>query len=572
MPTLFEKRHSLAHVLAMAVLSEQPGAKLATGPATDTGFHYDIALTTPITDADLPRLTEKMRQIIDGNYTFDRRVISPEEARTMFGSNPYKADIVESLIATGTEMTIYQTGEFVDLCEGPHVGSTDQIDLQSFILTRLGGVYYQGDETKPMLTRITGLAFDTKADLEAYQTMIEEAKKRDHKLLGRELDLFVFSDLVGAGLPLWTPRGAMVRNLLDSYVWSLREAAGYERVCIPHITKRALYEKSGHWAKYGDDLFKIKTREDHEYAMKPMNCPHHAQIFAAGLRSYRDLPQRYAETTMVYRDEQSGELNGLSRVLSITQDDAHVFCRENQIPAEMSTVWDIITTFYERFGFVITPRFSRRDMATPEKYLGSADGWDKAEAAIKELIMTRSPDNWIDGEGEAAFYGPKVDFMAKDSIGRTWQVATIQIDFVQPTSFELTCVNEEGKREGVVMIHCAIMGSIERFISILLEHTGGNLPLWLAPEQVRIVPVSAEQIDAAVGLMKNLKATGVRAKVDMGTDSLGKKIRKAREDRIPAWIVVGKKEIESSVYTLETREGEKKEGQSVAALIQEILK
>jgi threonyl-tRNA synthetase len=331
---------------------------------------------------------------------------------------------------------------------------------------------------------VYGLAFSTKDELKAYQALMEEARKRDHKKIGKELNLFTFSELVGPGLPLWTPKGTILRETLNDYVMELRAKYGYQKVSIPHITKKDLYEKSGHWEKYKDDLFKIETREKHVYAMKPMNCPHHTQIFDSEMRSYRDMPQRYCETTAVYRDEQSGELSGLSRVLCITQDDAHVFCRVNQIDEEVENVWSIISNFYSTFGFTqMTPRLSRRDPQNPDKYLGGSTNWDLAENTLKEVINSHT-DKWIDGPGEAAFYGPKIDFMAKDAIGRNHQVATIQLDFVQPERFGLYCINEKGEKETVVMLHVAIMGSIERFLSVIIEHFAGAFPVWMSPVQV----------------------------------------------------------------------------------------
>ena len=344
-----------------------------------------------------------------------------------------------------------------------------------------------------------------------------------------------------------------MRDALNDYVWELRKAKGYQRVTIPHITKRALYETSGHWAKYGDDLFKIKTREGHEYALKPMNCPHHTQIFDSSMRSYRDMPQRYAETTMVYRDEQSGELSGLSRVLSITQDDAHVFCRENQIEDEMFAVWDIVDKFYKTFGFSnLQVRFSRHDPAHIEKYLGTKETWNKAENAIKKLIEKRGVE-WIDGTGEAAFYGPKLDFIAHDSIGRVLQVATIQLDFNMPERFKLFCTNEEGKKEQIVMIHCAIMGSIERFSATLIEHLAGNFPLWLSPVQVAVLPVTDDFLNFALEVTEKLKAVGIRAELDNSRDGLGKKVRNAKIEKLPYWIVIGAKEVEAKKIALEHR-------------------
>ncbi len=381
----------------------------------------------------------------------------------------------------------------------------------------------------------------------------KEASSPDHRRLGQELDLFVFSDLVGSGLPLWTPRGTLVRNLLDDYVWEMRQKHGYEKVEIPHITKKDLYETSGHWDKFKDDLFRITTREGHEFAMKPMNCPHHTQIYARRPWSYREMPQRYANSTMCYRDEQSGELNGLSRVRAFTQDDAHVFCRESQVREEFLKIWDIIEEFYGRFGFSLTIRLSFHDPKEPEKYLGDKQRWALAESTLRAMAEERDADT-REGIGEAAFYGPKLDFMAKDSLGREWQVATIQLDLNLPERFDLTCVNEKGEKERIVMIHAAIMGSIERFMSVLLEHLGGTLPLWLSPLHVHILPVSDKHADYARTILQALKNAGIRAEIAEG-DSLGKRIREAKTSKIPYLIVLGDEEVGAQTATLEGRAG-----------------
>ncbi len=371
--------------------------------------------------------------------------------------------------------------------------------------------------------------------------MREEAEKRDHKILGPQLDLFVFSDLVGSGLPLWTPRGTMIRNLLNNYVLELRSAHGYEQVEIPHITKKDLYEKSGHWEKYQDELFKILTREGHQFVMKPMNCPHHTQIYARRQWSYRQLPQRYANTTFCYRDEQSGELAGLSRVRAFTQDDAHVFCRMSQVKQELLAVWDIIHTFYTTFGFQLRVRLSLRDPEHPEKYLGDPKRWEETEQILRETAAVAGLETF-DGLGEAAFYGPKLDFMTHDALGREWQIATIQLDANMPERFDLTCINEEGQKERIVMIHAAIMGSIERFLSVAIEHFGGAFPTWLAPVQVAIIPVGEKFNDYATQIEKILREKNVRVQLFEATDPLGKRIRAAKEQKIPYMIVVGEKE------------------------------
>ena len=378
-------------------------------------------------------------------------------------------------------------------------------------------------------------------------------KERDHKKLGRELDLFTFSDLVGSGLPLWTPKGTIVRDLLDDFVWELRQKCGYEKVEIPHITKRELYEKSGHWDKFKDDLFRITTREGDEFAMKPMNCPHHTQIYARRPWSYRELPQRYANTTMCYRDEQSGELNGLSRTRAFTQDDAHCFCRESQVKEEFLKIWDIVDEFYSTFGFKPKKtRLSFHDPAHPKKYLGDTSRWKIAEDILRDIAKEKGADT-IDGVGEAAFYGPKLDFMADDAHGRLWQVATIQLDMNMPERFDLTCINERGEKERIVMIHAAIMGSIERFLSVLIEHLGGAFPLWLSPVQVKVLSVSEKHAGYASEVVAQLKAANIRAEIDDANESLGKKIRNAKTEKVPYLLVVGDKEVEARTISVESR-------------------
>ena len=574
---LEKKRHSLAHVLLMAVKEHFPHALPTIGPVIENGFYYDIDFkggTKPGTE-DLAKIEATMNEIVSKNLPFKHEEVSAVRAREMFEGNPYKTELIDELEKKGETITIYYTGdEFYDLCMGGHTDRTGEIAPGSFKLDKIAGAYWRGDEKNAMLTRIYGIAFGTKEELDTYLVQQEEAKKRDHRILGKQLKLFTFSDLVGPGLPLWTPRGTLIREALNDYVWSLRKEQGYQKVTIPHITKSALYEKSGHWAKYAEDLFKIETRDKHLFAMKPMNCPHHAQIYASDLRSYKELPLRFCETTMVYRDEQSGELSGLARVLSITQDDAHVFCRESQLEEEMGRVWQIVESFYGTFGFSLTPRFSRRNPTTPEKYMGSEEGWNKAETAIKNLIESRSANNWTDGEGEAAFYGPKIDFMAKDSIGRTWQVATIQVDFVQPANLDLEYVNEEGKRERPVMIHCAVMGSIERFMSTFIEHTAGNFPLWLSPTQISILPIADAHKDYAKTIQETLTHADIRVELDDTKEGLGKKIRNAREMKTPYWAVIGDAEVANGTVTLEHRTegkiGEMKVADLVERLSQEI--
>jgi threonyl-tRNA synthetase len=534
------QRHSLAHLLAMAVLERYPSAQLGMGPATDNGFYYDFSLSQKITPEDLVWLETRMREFIQQPISFVRLEKTHEEAKQLVVGQQFKQEILDDV--ANQALSFYQSGPFIDLCKGPHVMSTSEVDPEAFCLSHTAGAYFKGDEARPMLTRIYGLAFTSKQELQEYQANREEAKKRDHRKLGADLDLFVFSDLVGPGLPLWTPRGNTLRMVLDERVWKLRQAAGYERVEIPHITKKDLYQASGHWEKFQDELFQIKTREGHQFVMKPMNCPHHTQIFARKRFSYREMPQRYANTTTCYRDEQTGELQGLTRVRAFSQDDAHVFCRPAQMKQEVDTIWSIITQFYATFGFDLSLRLSFHDPEQMESYLGTPELWRESESAIQELATAKGMPYTI-GVGEAAFYGPKLDFMAHDSLGRLWQLATIQLDVNMPQRFQLSCINEQGEAETVLMIHAAIMGSLERFIAVLIEHTGGNFPVWLSPVQVALFPVSDDCLLAAEKVAVQLRGQGLRVSVDSSSESVGKKIRAASLQKVPAKIVIGKQEI-----------------------------
>ena len=546
---LQHRRHSLAHLLAAAVMELWPGTKRTIGPAIENGFYYDFDFAEPISDEDLPKIEEKMRELLPTWTSFERQEVSVDEAKEAYAGNEYKLELIEQFSGEDQTLTLYHSGAFSDLCRGGHTEGLDKIDPKSFTLTKVAGAYWRGDEKNKMLTRIYGLAFGTGKELRSHLAMLEEAKKRDHRKLGKELDLFVFSELVGSGLPLWTPKGGLLRHVLDGFVWELRRRKGYERVEIPHVTKKDLYEVSGHWDKFKDELFRIQTREGHEFAMKPMNCPHHTQIFGRQKWSYRDMPQRYANTTMVYRDEQSGELQGLSRVRSITQDDAHVFCRESQAQEEAFKIWDIIETFYGAFGFDLSLRLSTHDPENMEAYKGTVEEWDEYVAKFKTWIDARGVTYEI-GVGEAAFYGPKIDFMATDAIGRKWQVATIQVDRSMPESFDLSCVNEQGENERIVMLHAAIMGSIERFLSILIEHLAGAFPFWLAPTQVCIASLAEPHIEYATTLRDQLVAAGIRVQLDVSNEKVGKKIRSAALAKIPWTIVIGDKEAGGGDYKI----------------------
>ncbi len=563
-------RHTLAHLLAAAVLKRYPHAKLTLGPAIENGFYYDIDFAggAVLGDDGLKEVQKTMKKLLNTWTEFTHKEVSAEEARAFFADNPYKLELIDEIASKGEPITLYTCGDFTDLCRGGHCEHPNaDIDPSAFKLDKVAGAYWRGSEENPMLTRIYGLAFKSKDELDAYEARIEEAKKRDHRKLGKEHDLFTFSDLVGSGLPLWTPKGTIVRHLLDTYIWQLREKHGYQRVTIPHITKKDLYQTSGHWDKFADELFRITTREGKEYALKPMNCPHHTQIFARTPHSYRNMPQRYAETTMVYRDEQSGELGGLTRVLSITQDDAHVFCRLSQVKEEFDRVWDIIATFYGTFGFNdMRVRLSFHEPSEMEKYLGTKETWQMAETMLREIAEAHKA-NYFEAQGEAAMYGPKLDFMAKDSLGREHQVATIQLDMNLPERFDLSCINEKGEKERIVMIHCAIMGSIERFSAVLIEHTGGNFPLWLSPVQIAIIPVAEVHNAYAEDIFAQLKALGIRADLDTSSESMGKKIRNAKKEKLPYFIVIGDQEVSESTVTLQAREAESGSTMSVQELI-----
>lgn len=555
------QRHSLAHIMASAIQQLWPEAKFGVGPVIDNGFYYDVEVAgVVINDNDLKKIEKQMYSIINKKTDFVVNEKTIDEAISFFEdkNQTYKVELLNDLKSKGTtklesneqevvpegasNITIYQTGEFYDLCRGPHISNTSEIS-SAFKLHKLAGAYWRGKEGNPMLTRIYGLVFETEAELQQYLKTLEQAKARDHRKLGVELDLFTFSDLVGSGLPLWTPKGTLLRNILDDFVWQLRSQRGYQQVDIPHITKKDLYEKSGHWDKFKDELFKINTREGHEFAMKPMNCPHHTQIFARKKWSYRELPQRYANTTKVYRDEQTGELSGLSRVRSITQDDAHVFCRPNQAAEEAGKIWDIIQTFYSAAGFKLSVRLSLHDPAKPEKYLGSTENWTSAEEQLRQLIISRVGNEFVEALGEAAFYGPKIDFMAKDSLGRQWQVATIQLDMNLPQRFDLTYVTEQGTEEHVIMLHAAIMGSIERYLSVVIEHFGGNFPLWLSTTQIAIISVNENHSQYCQQLWTKLQENNLRAELFLENETLGSKIRKVAGQKIPYTIVIGDKEV-----------------------------
>ena len=562
-----QMRHTLSHVLAAAVQELYPTTTFGIGPSIDNGFYYDIDFgDTKISDADLPKIEKKMRGIIARKLPMTRREVSKTEAANWARAQkqPYKRELIEEL-PEKDPISFYDLGDiFTDLCKGPHVENTSEIG--AFKLTRVAGAYWRGDEKREMLTRVYGVAFATEEELKEYLDRQAEAKARDHRKLGKELDLFCFSDLVGAGLPLFTPRGTELRELMANYSLSLRGREGFKKVWTPHITKTDLYKASGHYAKFGDELFMVHSQVNgEEFAMKPMNCPHHAQIFASRPRTYKEMPVRYMEATTDYRDEKTGELGGLSRVRSLTQDDSHVFCRNDQIKDEVKRLIAIVKELYGTVGMQkLRARLSYR--SDEDKYLGDKKLWEMAQSQIKQAAIDNDLD-YFEQEGEAAFYGPKIDFMAEDALGREHQLATVQLDFVQPERFGLEFTNAEGQKERPVMIHHATLGSIERFLSVFIEHTGGWFPFWCAPEQVRIITVNntvadyvakiTEILDDVI-LEKPLKHNELRYTLDDADDSLGKKIKRATELKIPVLIIVGPKDAEEGIVSLRLRDKEEK--------------
>ena len=579
-------RHSLAHIMAQAVQHLWPQAKFGVGPAIEQGFYYDIDLgDVTISEADFGTIEKEMRRIIARDLPFTHRDVPVDEAIAWAkeADQPYKIELLNDLKRSGTTIakelagealgsaaegeskvetvSLYSQGDYTDLCRGGHVESTGKVG--AFKLLRVAGAYWRGDETRPQMQRLYGVAFATQAELDSYLQMREEAKKRDHRKLGKELDLYTMSPLVGVGLPLFTPRGTILRDKAAQLSNQLREKYGFAKVWTPHITKKDLYETSGHWAKFGDELFLVTSQETSDkMALKPMNCPHHTQIFASQPRSYRDMPVRYLETTTDYRDEKTGELGGLSRVRSLTQDDSHVFCRPDQIEQEMSNLLACAEELYHIVGMKLRVRLSYRDEG--EGYLGAPELWQSAQAQLKAAVMAKQLD-YFEQEGEAAFYGPKIDFMATDAIGREHQVATVQLDFVQPERFGLEYTDEAGDMARPVMIHSALLGSIERFLSVFIEHTAGWFPFWIAPEQVRILTINntvedyVDEITSVlktVVLMRPIKYNEVRYTTDMRNESLGKKIREATVVKIPVQIIVGPRDKANRQVSVRTQQGE----------------
>ena len=581
-------RHSLAHIMAQAIQHLWPQAKFGVGPAIDNGFYYDIYLDNgTISEADLPKIEEEMRKIVAADYPFERHDVSVAEAIdwAISGDQSFKVELLNDLKRSGTTVaselagekmgsvsdgdskvetvSLYSQGDYTDLCRGGHVDSTGKVG--AFKLTKTAGAYWRGNENNPQMQRIYGVAFATQEELDEYLNRLEIAKQRDHRKLGKELDLYTTSPLVGIGLPLFTPRGTILRDIVAQYSNQLRQKFGFEKVWTPHITKKDLYETSGHWAKFGEELFLVKSQEtSDEMALKPMNCPHHTQIFASRPRSYRDMPVRYLETTTDYRDEKTGELGGLNRVRSLTQDDSHIFCRTDQIEDEINNLLSAARELYGSINMKLRVRLSYRDES--DSYLGDLSLWDSAQNQLKSAVEKVGLD-YFEQEGEAAFYGPKIDFMATDAIGREHQVATVQLDFVQPQRFGLEYADADGNFTTPVMIHCALLGSVERFLSVFIEHTGGWFPFWAAPEQVRILTINdtvLEYVDkittilSDITLMKPVRYNDMRFTIDSRNESLGKKIREATSMKIPVQLIVGPKDMEANEVSVRTQSGEEK--------------
>ena len=585
---LHAMRHSLAHIMAAAVQRLYPEAKFGVGPVVENGFYYDIDLgERKISEQNFPKIEKEMRKLIEYGDTFERFTMPIDEAIEWAREHdqPYKEELLNDLKRSGTtvakdldvdelglatdgdaaveEVSFYRNGKFVDLCRGPHVENTK--DIGAFTLMRVAGAYWRGKETNPQMQRLYGVAFATQGELDEYLERLEQAKLRDHRKLGKELDIYTTSNLVGVGLPLFMPRGTILRDIVAQYSNQLRQKHGFEKVWTPHITKKDLYETSGHWAKFGDELFLVKSQEtSDEMALKPMNCPHHTQIFASRPRSYRDMPVRYLETTTDYRDEKTGELGGLNRVRSLTQDDSHVFARPDQIEQEIDHLLAAARELYGTINMQLRVRLSYRDES--DGYLGDIALWESAQAQLKRAVEANDLA-FYEQTGEAAFYGPKIDFMATDAIGREHQVATVQLDFVQPERFGLEYATAEGGFARPVMIHCALLGSIERFMSVFIEHTAGWFPFWSAPEQVRILTINdtvmdyVEEITAILSnvvLMTPVKYNEVRFTTDARNESLGKKIREATAMKIPVQLIVGAKDKEAREVSVRTQAGEEK--------------
>lgn len=549
--------HSTSHIVAQALEELYPGAKLTIGPAIENGFYYDVDFGEhTISDKDFPKIEQRALEIARGKHDFKMRPVAKADALSLYKEqgNEYKVELIENL--EDGSITFCDHDTFTDLCRGGHIPNTGIV--KAIKILSVAGAYWRGDENKPQLTRVYGISFPKQKELTEYLELLEEAKKRDHRKLGKELELFTFSQKVGQGLPLWLPKGAALRERLEQFLKKAQKKAGYEMVATPHIGQKELYVTSGHYEKYGADSFQpIHTpKDDEEFLLKPMNCPHHCEIYKTRPFSYRELPKRYAEFGTVYRYEQSGELHGLTRVRGFTQDDAHIFCTPDQVDQEFKNVIDLSLYVLKSLGFEnFTAQVSVRDPNTPEKYIGSVENWEKAEDAIINAAREKGLDFVIE-EGEAAFYGPKLDFMVKDALGRHWQLGTIQVDYTLPERFDLTYKGSDNELHRPIMIHRAPFGSMERFIALLLEHTGGNFPLWLIPEQAIILPVSEKHEKYAEKVLKSLENNEIRALIDDRNETVGKKIREAEMNKIPFMLIVGENEEESNTISVRRHGGD----------------
>jgi len=564
---LYKIRHSAAHIMAQAVVEMFPEAKYTIGPPIENGFYYDFDLPRNLAPEDLEKIEKRMRQIIQGKHEFKKKVISADEAREIFKDQPYKLELIDGLERGGLdeygnplkekpEISIYQHDSFVDLCRGPHVENTKQINPDAVKLMSVAGTYWRGDENNKMLQRIYGTAWENAEDLKKYIWKLEEAKKRDHRKLSRELGLFIISEEVGSGLPLWLPKGATVRKILEDFIYSEQVKRGYQHVYSPHIGKKQLWITSGHWDLYQDKMYSSMDIDGVEYLAKPMNCPMHMMIYKSQMHSYKELPLRIAEIATVYRREQSGELTGLLRVRGFTQDDAHIFARPDQVKGEFLAVLDQTLFQFERLGFRDFEMWlSVRDPLKKDKYLGSDEVWRQAEDTIEEALRDRGL-NFIRAEGEAKFYGPALDIQIKDALGRKWQCTTIQVDFMLPIRFELEYMDADGQPKRPVVLHRAPLGSMERFMAILVEHYAGAFPVWLAPVQAVLIPIADRHIEYARKVAEHLKGEGLRVDVDARSERMNAKIRDAQNQKIPYMLVVGDKEAESGAVALRLRNGE----------------
>jgi len=560
---LYKLRHSTAHVMAQAVLDKFPEAKIAIGPAIEDGFYYDFDLPRPLTPEDLDDITARMREIIKGDHGFNKEVIDAKQAREIFKDQPFKLELIEDLesgeqdehgmaISEKQELSIYKHDRFVDLCRGPHVDNTSEINPKAFRLLNVAGAYWRGDEKNPMLQRIYGTVWEKPEELKAYLKLREEAKKRDHRKLGKELDLYSSVDEVGSGLILWHANGGRIRMIMEDFWRQEHDKAGYEFVYTPHIGKAQLWETSGHLGFYKENMYSPIDIEGQQYFIKPMNCPFHVHIYKSQMRSYRDLPMRSAEMGTVYRYERSGVLHGLLRVRGFTQDDAHHFCTPEQMPDEIDFVLNFCLHILRSFGF---EDFKAYLGTRPEKAVGEESRWRDAEAALKASLDRSGLEYEID-EGGGAFYGPKIDLKVKDAIGREWQLSTNQFDFNLPERFDLTYIGEDGKEHRPYMVHRALMGSMERFFGILIEHYGGAFPVWLSPIQAMAIPIADRHLEYAAQVVEKLKAQGIRAKLDDRSERMNAKIRDAQKQKIPYMLVIGDQEMESGQVALRYRSGD----------------